>query len=140
MTRTRQLARPAAALAAVAVVAALGVMFFPKARVGVASCPGHTGPAASGVPYALSLHANREVVVSTVDFDRRLWRAVQDRVARDGLAPVGATVLPGAVALVNREEATFSSPAAYATLLPLTRADGCEGAVVVRSGPALPHR
>jgi hypothetical protein len=69
-----------------------------------------------------------------VDFDGRLWRAVGDRVAVSGLAAPAASAFPGAVTLVNAQEAVFSSPAAYATLLPLTRADGCASATVARSG------
>jgi hypothetical protein len=138
-TRSRPL-RWAVALAGIVVIAGLGVMFFPKARVTVASCPGRTGPAAFGAPYAISLRVDGSTVVSTVDFDKRLWRAVDDRVARDGLAPATATALDGAVTLLNGEQASFSSPAAYATLLPLTRADGCTRAVIARSGRALRRR
>jgi len=138
-TRSRAL-RFAAPIGALAVVIVLGVMFFPKARVGLANCAGHTGPASFGVPYALSLRADGGTVVSTVDFDRRLWRAVDGRVARNGLVPASATVLDGAVTLLNAQEATFSSDAAYATLLPVTPADGCASSVVVRSGRPLPHR
>ena len=44
----------------------------------------------------------------------------------------------GAAILVNREQATFSSPGAFATFLPLTRADSCASFAVARSGARLP--
>jgi hypothetical protein len=137
-TRWRPL-RWVATVGGLAVVVAVGVMFFPQKRAPLARCAGHTGPAAFHVPYAISLRADGDRVLSTVDFDRRLWRAVDDRVARDGLVASTAMVLDGAVTLVNGQEATFGSPAAYATLLPLTRADGCASAIVARSGHALPR-
>jgi len=133
----RRALRGVAVVGGLAVLVTLAVMFFPKARVSLADCAGRTGPARGGVAYALTLHADGTTVRSAVDFDGRLWRAADDHVARDGLVPASATVLEGAVTLVNAEEATFSSPAAYATFLPLTRADGCNREPVVRSGSVL---
>jgi hypothetical protein len=103
-------------------------------------CPGNTGRAAVGRPYEVTIRVQGTAVVSNVDFDGRVWRAAGDRVGTNGLATPGATSLTGAVTLVNREQATFSSPAAFATLLPLTKADGCTAEPVVRSGSALGGR
>jgi hypothetical protein len=139
-TKTRRrAARLVAVAGGIAAIVALAVVFFPKAPVGLADCAGRTGPAAVGVPYTISIRADAGTVRSTIDFDGRLWGAVDDQVTRDGLVPASATVLDGAVTLVNHEEATFSSPAAYATLLPLTPADGCAGTPVARSGRPLPR-
>ena len=73
-----------------------------------------------------------------MDFDGRLWRAVDGRVAINGLVPAGTTRLEGAAILVNQEQATFSSPDAFATFLPLTRADSCASFTVARSGARVP--
>jgi hypothetical protein len=100
-------------------------------------CTGATGPATTGTAYALTVRVQGSTVVSDVDFDGRLWQAAGDHVATDGLAAPGATALEGAVTLVSHEQATFSSPAAFATLLPLTKADGCRARPVARAGSVL---
>jgi hypothetical protein len=108
-----------------------------SARAAAGQCAGSTGPAQSGTPYALTLRLQGSTVISNVDFDGRVWRAAGGRVATNGLATPGATALVGAVRMVNHAQATFSSPAAFAALLPLMKADGCSGAPVARAGSAL---
>ena len=111
---------------------------FPRTSTGAAGqCSGRTGAVAVGQRYPLAIPVQGDTVLSNVDFDGRLWQAAGDRVSTNGLAPPGATTLDGAATLVNREQATFSSPAAFATLLPLTKVDGCGARPVVRTGSAL---
>ncbi len=123
----------------VAVIGGLLIFaLFPRTSRGAAGqCSGQTGAVAAGQRYALTIPVQGDTVVSNVDFDGRLWQAAGDRVSTNGLATPGATKLDGAVILVNREQATFSSPAAFATLLPVTKADGCTARPVVRTGSAL---
>jgi hypothetical protein len=138
-TYADRIARPVAVIVSLVIVGfVIAAVLLPRgSHPAPGQCRGQTGHAAIGRRYAVTLATDGNRVVSTVDFDGRLWRAVDGQVARNGLAPAAATVLDGAVTLVNPQEATFTSPAAYATFLPLTRADGCPTASVVRSGHAL---
>jgi hypothetical protein len=137
MTRADRIARPVAVLVSLVIVGFVLLAVFPRSHPPAGQCGGRTGRARGGAAYSVALQADGDNVVSTVDFDGRLWRAIGDRVTRNGLVAASATTLAGGVALVNAQEATFSSPAAYATLLPLTKADGCPTTDVVRSGPAM---
>jgi hypothetical protein len=133
-----RLARPAAAVTAgLGLVAVVAFAAFPRAHPPSGQCRGATGPATAGARYAIALQVQGDEVASTMDFDGRLWRAVDGRVDVNGLVPAGTTELDGAATLVNREQATFSSPGAFATFLPLTRADSCASFAVARSGPRL---
>jgi hypothetical protein len=137
-TSSSRVARPAAVAAGLIAIAAVVFVVFPRAHPPSGQCRGGTGPAAVGARYAIALQVHGDDVASTVDFDGRLWRAVDGRVAVDGLVRPGTTRLEGAAILVNQEQATFSSPEAFATLLPLTRADSCASFAVARSGARLP--
>ncbi len=139
MSYANRVARPVAVIVSVVLAAIVAVAVFPRHTTPAGQCAGRSGHAAVGAPYAITLRAEGDRIVPVVDFDRRLWRAIGARVTRDGLVPPSQTELRGAMTLVSRQEATFSSPAAYATFLPLTRADGCGGAPVTQSGAALPH-
>ena len=138
MSASNRLVRPAAVAAGLMVIAAVVFVAFPRPHPPSGQCGGATGPATVGARYSITLQVRGDEVASTVDFDGRFWRAVDGRVVVNGLVPAGTTRLEGAATLVNREEATFSSSAAYATFLPLTRADSCAAFTVVRSGARLP--
>jgi len=137
MRYANRIARPVAIVLSLFVLVVVAIAWFGRSRPPAGQCGGTTGPATVGEPYALTLQVDGARVVSGVDFDGRIWRAVGDRVALSGLAHPGATAFPGAITLVNAQEAVFSSPAAYATLLAETRADGCPSSGVVRSGVAV---
>jgi len=135
---SRRAVRPAAVAAGLLGIAAVAFVVFPRAHAPSGQCRGGTGPAAVGARYAIALQVRGDEVASTIDFDGRLWRAVDGRVVVNGLVPGGTTRLEGAAILVNQGEATFSSAGAFATFLPLTRADSCATFTVARSGTRLP--
>ena len=121
-----------------AVVAALLASVLHHAATVPGFCAGHTGKASVGVPYAVSLSVHGSTVTSRVDVDGRLWRAVGDHVTLNGLVPPRSTTVAGSIVLVNGVQATFRSPGAYAALLPMTKAAGCQAVSVARAGGRLP--
>ncbi|HZQ59004.1 MAG TPA: hypothetical protein VFA84_13270 [Acidimicrobiales bacterium] len=134
MRYANRVARPVAIIVTLLVAAVIVAAVWPRSHTPAGQCRGTTGSAARRQPYAVVLRTDTDRVVSAVDFDGRLWRAVGDRVALSGLAQRSATSLSGALTLVNTQEAAFSSAAGYATFRPVTRADGCTALPVVASG------
>ena len=133
--------RSTLAVGVLAAIVIAGVVFaaLPRETSSAAGdCRGQSGAATLSAAYAIELSVRGNEVVSPVDFDHRLWRAVDNRVTRNGLVPPSATRLPGSIALLNRQEAVFRSPGAFATFLTAKKAEGCPRADVSRAGPRQP--
>jgi len=123
-----------AVVVAGAVAVALVLTAISHGRRPLGFCGGATGPVATGTSAPLTLQVDGDTVVSTVDFDGQLWRAAGGRVNLDGLVPGGTTAIAGTISLADPAEAVFRAQGAYATLLRVTRTDGCATAAIVRAG------
>jgi hypothetical protein len=133
--------RSTLAVGVLAAIVIAGVVFavLPRGTSSAAGdCGGQSSAARLSSPYAIELSVRGNDVVSPVDFDHRLWRAVDNRVARNGLVAPSATRIAGSIALLNREEAVFRSPGAFATFLTAKKAEGCPRADVSRAGRRQP--